>query len=197
MILQEKLEGRGFLSAPDVGSGIATTSKPTESRRSLKPRVPKEQIHRLVPRPTPLALSAMDYWERGRRVIGAWWIWLAAALVLYQTGLWYLAVIAGAISFVFYHTSADSDPVLYALEPNFNTDSAEFRNTMAGMTGMQLVEGNSVEIYNDGDEFYPAMLEATESAKYSVTMEQFIFWDGRVGRRFAEALADKAHEGFP
>jgi len=35
VILQEKLEGRSFLSAPDVGSGIATTSKPTESRRSL------------------------------------------------------------------------------------------------------------------------------------------------------------------
>jgi cardiolipin synthase len=151
----------------------------------------------LVPRPTPLALSAIDYWERGRRVIRAWWIWLAAALFLYQTGLWYLAVIAGAISFVFYYTSSDPHPVLYALEPDFNTDSAEFRNTMAGMTGMPLIEGNSVEIYNDGDEFYPAMLEAIESAKSSVTMEQFIFWDGQVGRRFAEALADKAHEGVP
>jgi cardiolipin synthase len=28
-------------------------------------------------------------------------------------------------------------------------------------------------------------------------MEQFIFWDGRVGRRFAEALAEKAREGIP
>jgi len=144
----------------------------------------------LALRPAPLALSAIDYWERGRRVIRAWWIWLAAALCLYQTGSWYLAVIAGAISFIFYHTSSDAHPALYALEPNFDTDSAEFRNTMAGMTGMPLIEGNSVEIYNDGDEFYPAMLEAIESAKSSVTMEQFIFWDGRVGRRFAEALAD-------
>ena len=153
--------------------------------------------HRLAPSPKTLALSAVDYWERGRRAIRAWWIWLAVALLLYQAGVWHLALIAGAISFVFYHTSAHSHPALYALEPNFDTDSAEFRNTMAGMTGMPLIEGNSVEISNDGDEFYPAMLEAIESAQYSVNMEQFIFWDGRVGRRFAEALADRARAGVP
>jgi len=196
VILQDRFEKVRFaLSAPDIGT--RTVSKPTESRRWLKPRVPQEQIHRLAPRPKPQALSAADYWERGRGLIRAWWIWLATALLLYQTGFWYLAVIAGAISFVLYHTSADSHPAIYALEPNLDTDSAEFRHTIAGMTGMPLIEGNNVEIYNDGDEFYPAMLDAIESARASVTMEQFIFWDGQVGRRFAEAFADKAREGIP
>jgi cardiolipin synthase len=127
----------------------------------------------------------------------SWSIWLTAALLLYGTGARHLAIVAGAISFVFYHISANSHPALYALEPNCIANSAEFRNTMAGMTGMPLIDGNSVEIYNDGDDFYPAMLDAIESARYSVTMEQFIFWNGRVGRRFAEALADKALEGVP
>ena len=68
---------------------------------------------------------------------------------------------------------------------------------MAGMTGMPLVDGNHVDLFNNGDEFYPAMLEAIESAEHSVTMEQFIFWDGQVGRRFAEAFAEKAREGIP
>jgi cardiolipin synthase len=68
---------------------------------------------------------------------------------------------------------------------------------MAGMTGMPLIAGNRVEIYNDGDEFYPAMLDEIECARCSVTMEQFIFWDGEVGRRFAEAFAGKAREGIP
>ena len=181
----------------DIRSGIATVSKPTESRRWLQPQVSKEQIHRLEPHSKPEALSAADYWERTRRAIRAWWIWLAAALLLYGAGVWYLAVIAGAIAFVFYHTTARSHPVLYALEPNVDADSPEFRNTMAGMTGMPLIEGNRLEIYNDGDQFYPAMLDAIESARYSVTMEQFIFWDGRVGRRFADVLAGKALEGVP
>jgi cardiolipin synthase len=157
--------------------------------------VREKQTARRAPRPKPQALRAVGAWELGRGAIRIWWIWLAVAFLLYQIGVWYFAALAGAISFVFYHTSTKSHPVLYALEPNFDTSSAEFRNTMAGMTGMPLIEGNSVEMYNDGDQFYPAMLEAIESARYSVTMEQFIFWDGQVGRRFAEALADKAREG--
>ena len=122
---------------------------------------------------------------------------LAVAILLFEMRVWYLAAITGAVSFVFYHAAANSHPALYALEPNCDANSVEFRNTMAGVTGMPLIEGNSVEIYNDGDNFYPAMLDAIESAKSSVTMEQFILSDGQVGRRFAQALADKASEGVP
>jgi hypothetical protein len=73
-------------------------------------------------------------------------------------------MLAGALSFVAYHFSPHSHAALYALDPDFDAESVEFRATMAGMTGMPLVEGNCVEIYNNGDEFYPAMLEAIESA---------------------------------
>jgi len=124
-------------------------------------------------------------------------MWLAIAIFLYWRGDWRLAAVAGAVSFVFYHTSSNSHPALYALEPNFDAQAPEFRNTVAGMTGMPLIAGNSIEIYNNGDEFYPAMLEEIESARCSVTMEQFIFWDGDLARRFAEAFAEKAREGIP
>lgn len=62
---------------------------------------------------------------------------------------------------------------------------------------MPFVPGNLVTLYNNGDEFYPAMLAAIESARNSITMEQYIFWDGHVGRRFAEAFAEKARSGVP
>ena len=172
------------------------SAAPHESRRWLKPRVSKEQLHRLAPpRPRPERLGLVDYWERARTLTRAWWVWLSAALLLYVLGLWYLALIAAALSFVFYHTSADSHPALYVLAPGIHIDSADFRNTMAGMTGMPLVDSNDVRLYNNGDSFYPAMLEAIESAQASITIEQFIFWDGLVGRRFAEALAERAREG--
>jgi cardiolipin synthase len=138
-----------------------------------------------------------DYWERGRRLIRAWWLWLAVAAVSYQTGYWYFAIIGAALSFVFYHTEASPHPAIYALEPDFDTGSTEFRYTMAGMTGMPLVDGNRVNIYNNGDEFYPVMLEAIESARTSITLEQFIYWDGEVGRRFADAFAEKGRAGIP
>src|SRR5215472_15395835 len=135
--------------------------KPAESRRWLKPRVPEERLHMLAPaRAKPKPLVARNLWDRARYVIRAWWVWMVAALIFFLAGSWYAAVLAGALSFVFYHTCPTPHPALYALDPGFDTDSAEFRATMAGVTGMPLVEGNRVDVYNNGDEFYPAMLEA-------------------------------------
>jgi cardiolipin synthase len=101
------------------------------------------------------------------------------------------------VSLALYHTSPSVHPAFYALEPGIDTASAEFRTTMSGMTGMPLVDGNRVSIYNNGDEFYPAMLDAIESAQCSITMEQHIFWSGQIGRRFAEAFSEKARHGIP
>lgn len=137
----------------------------------------------------------MGFAERLREVLRSWWAWFAAAVVLELFGARIGGVVVGAMAFLLYHSATDSHPANYALEPDFDTGSAEFRTTMAGATGMPLVDGNRVEIYNNGDEFFPAMLDTIESARLSITMEQYIFWNGQVGRRFAEAFAERAREG--
>lgn len=139
----------------------------------------------------------MERWDRIRRVIRAWWVWLAVAIAAHLAGNWILTFFAGIVSFIFYHTTPESHPAVYALETDIDVESREFPITMAGMTGMPLVPGNQVALFNNGDEFFPAMLEAVESAKHSITMEQYIFWDGRIGQRFAEAFAEKARSGIP
>jgi cardiolipin synthase len=182
----------------DVGSVPSGAGKPKESRRWLKPRVPNEQLYRLAPARRPRTrLGMLDFWERARGVLRAWWAWFIAAVLLEFFGCRITGLLAGALAFVLYHTSPDSHPAVYPLDPDFDTESSEFRTTMAGTTGMPLVDGNRVDIYNNGDEFYPAMLDAIESARLSITMEQYIFWNGQVGRRFAEAFAEKAREGIP
>lgn len=185
------------LIAPISGSGPSAGVKPKESRRWLKARVPREQLYRLAPLPQRIRLGALSGSDRFRIVMRSWWAWFAGAALLEFLGWRVSGVLAGAVSFALYHTSADSHPAVFALEPDFESDSAEFRATMTGATGMPLVDGNRVEIFNNGDEFYPAMLEAIESARLSITMEQYIFWEGEVGRRFAEALAVKACAGLP
>jgi cardiolipin synthase len=137
----------------------------------------------------------LDFSDRVRAVLQAWWAWLIPAVFLELLGWRIAALVPGAMAFVLYHSSPGSHPAVYALEPDFDTESSEFTTTMAGVTGMPVVDGNRVDIYNNGDEFYPAMLEAIESARLSVTMEQYIFWHGEVGRRFAEAFAEKARAG--
>src|SRR4029078_4876914 len=63
-------------------------------------------------------------------------------------------------------------------------------------TGVPCVPGNRIDILNNGDQFYPAMLEAVQRAEGSITIEAYIYWAGDIGRRFAEALAAKAAAGL-
>jgi cardiolipin synthase A/B len=47
----------------------------------------------------------------------------------------------------------------------------------------------------NGDQIFPAMLQAIRSARRSVTFETYIYWSGDIGREFAEALAERARAG--
>ena len=48
---------------------------------------------------------------------------------------------------------------------------------------------------NDGDEIFPAMLEAIRGAKKTITFESYIYWSGEIGKQFADALAERAQAG--
>jgi cardiolipin synthase len=55
--------------------------------------------------------------------------------------------------------------------------------------------GNRVEVLDDGDATYPAMLEAIEAAERSITMLTFIFDAGSVSTRFVDALSRARQRG--
>ena len=80
-------------------------------------------------------------------------------------------------------------PHLYAVH-----DSA-FRRAMGLALGPSIVEGNQVATLLNGDEIFPAMLEAIGGARTSITLETYIYWAGEIGRRFADALAERARAG--
>ena len=66
---------------------------------------------------------------------------------------------------------------------------------MSGAAGVPFVGGNAVALLNNGDQFYPAMLEAIARAERSITIEAYIYWSGEIGLQFANALADAAKRG--
>lgn len=144
-----------FITAVRGGDVTASTVRdPKESRRWLQPRVRSQKLYQLAPaKPVRKRLGGVDSWDHLRTCVRAWWVWLGIALLLFQTGAWHAALIAGVVALVFYHTAPHSHPAVHALEPDFGAASDEFRITMAGTTGMPLDDGNSVDIYNNGDEF--------------------------------------------
>ena len=99
------------------------------------------------------------------------------------------------MALVSYLIAPAAAPPRFGLDHEFTIDSAEFQGTIAGATGAPLVAGNSLELLNNGDAFYPRMLDAIKAARHSITIEAYIYWAGRIGVVFAEALAERARAG--
>jgi cardiolipin synthase len=59
-------------------------------------------------------------------------------------------------------------------------------------TARPLLDGNAVTPLWDGDEAYPAMLDAIGQARVSIALCSYIFDDDRAGQQFIEALAAAA-----
>jgi cardiolipin synthase len=55
--------------------------------------------------------------------------------------------------------------------------------------------GNSFVVLSNGDETFPAMLDAINGAARRISFETYIFEDGDIGRQFTSALANAARRG--
>jgi cardiolipin synthase len=64
------------------------------------------------------------------------------------------------------------------------------------LVGVSFTEGNSLTVLRNGDEIFPAMLEAIRGAEHSVDLMTFVYWKGRPAREFADALCDRAKAGL-
>ena len=64
-----------------------------------------------------------------------------------------------------------------------------------GLTQSWLVPGNSFQLLENGDEFYPALLEDIDAAEESIHIEVYAWWDGDICNRVAEALSRQARRG--
>ena len=87
----------------------------------------------------------------------------------------------------------DQRRVYHLAHPLAVSDEAFGRSLSA--FGFALVGGNRAEIYNNGDEIFPAMIAAIGDARLSVNLESYIFWDDNAGAPVAAALMDAARRG--
>jgi cardiolipin synthase A/B len=71
----------------------------------------------------------------------------------------------------------------------------QLRRTIEGVIGVPATEGNRIDVLHNGDEIFPAMLEAIGKARRTIDLLTFVYWEGQIGREFAHALADRAKAG--
>jgi len=67
--------------------------------------------------------------------------------------------------------------------------------SIAGMTRALIVPGNSADILQNGDEFFPALLESIRTAEETIHFETYVWWSGDICDEVAEAFAARAREG--
>jgi cardiolipin synthase A/B len=83
----------------------------------------------------------------------------------------------------------------YHYEPTYGVASPDFERLLSVQSG-GLPGGNQATVLNNGEAFFPAILEAIRGAKASVNIELFIFAKGKIAEEFVEALSAKAREGI-
>ncbi|MER7716077.1 phospholipase D-like domain-containing protein [Streptomyces flaveolus] len=69
------------------------------------------------------------------------------------------------------------------------------RRRLERLIGVAATEGNELTALRNGDEIFPAMLEAIRSAQHTVDMMTFVYWRGSIAHDFAAALAERARAG--
>lgn len=81
------------------------------------------------------------------------------------------------------------------LEHTYSVHDAQFVRTLEELLGPSFVNGNQAQTLLNGEEIFPAMLEAILSAQHTVTFESYIFYTGKTTRQFADALINRARAG--
>jgi cardiolipin synthase len=89
-----------------------------------------------------------------------------------------------------------SVPDLLSTPPRAPVDSMkQARRTLEGVLGIPATEGNRIHVLRNGDEIFPAMLDAIDAAEHTIDFLTFVYWKGDIGTRFAQALCARARAG--
>ncbi|MEO7066548.1 MAG: phospholipase D-like domain-containing protein [Rhodanobacter sp.] len=74
-------------------------------------------------------------------------------------------------------------------------NAQESARALSANLNAPLLEGNAVDVLLNGDEIFPAMLEAIRQATDSVHLLTYIYWQGAISQQFGEELCAAARRG--
>src|SRR4051812_10456956 len=94
-------------------------------------------------------------------------------------------------------TREQSAAILEKLRIQSGADQSLVRHAALeeAVSGSPLVAGNKVSLLQDGPATFKSMLEAIERARDHINLETYIFDDGEIGQKFADALMRKQARG--
>jgi cardiolipin synthase len=112
--------------------------------------------------------------------------WLVVALTAVAT----LALVIIVRQFI-----APEKAIRHELEHLYGVEDEQFLRSIGNLLPPAIVGGNRITPLVNGDAIFPAMLRAIRAATTTITFETFIYWSGRIGREFADALVERSRAG--
>lgn len=106
-----------------------------------------------------------------------------------------IAVAASLVTLVAINLFPDPRTIRAIVPHRFDAADSQFARSMSGYSQGQIFDANAVQTLVNGDEIFPAMLQAIHASRSTINMETYIYWSGTVGYEFATSLAEKAREG--
>jgi cardiolipin synthase A/B len=107
-----------------------------------------------------------------------------------------VVLVSFAVGYAFAITIAKTGApkqTVYELPHDFMVNEPTF--LPSALPGAAMTSGNRLELLENGDAIFPAMLAAISSARKTVNFEAYIFWSDEAGTRFRDALAERAAHG--
>lgn len=113
-----------------------------------------------------------------------WWGW---ALML--IGVFAVVGVIGALFLPDWPT--DDFSIGFDADPG----SDDFVGSVSAFLNEPLFQGGEATLLQNGDAFYPAMLEAVRAARDTINFETYIFEPDEIGRQFIDAFKERARAG--
>jgi cardiolipin synthase len=83
----------------------------------------------------------------------------------------------------------------YSVHKRLDCSSKQFIHSLNNVTLSSVHYDSHFEVLTNAEQFYPAMLEAIKDARHSINLECYIFRPDRTGRKFMNALMERARAG--
>jgi cardiolipin synthase len=118
-----------------------------------------------------------------------WWKFAVAEWIGLTLGFLVLVLIF-CLFFIRRHTLA------YRLEHTFSVRDPEFFSSALALSNPLPLPGNKIDVLANGDEYFPAMLKAIQTAQKTVNFATYIVRSDEVGRQFRDAFCERARAGI-
>jgi cardiolipin synthase len=79
--------------------------------------------------------------------------------------------------------------------PSLVLGEPSFFPTLEAYAAAPIVGGNRADLLLNGEQIFPAMLEAIRGAQHTITYAQYFYEDGPISRDLAEAMAERCRAG--